>query len=242
MGGTGAVTVLEVQQALRRAGFDPGPLDGIAGPLTRRAIRAFQRRAGLKADGIAGPRTQARLLGHQSPASSGPAAPAVPAGLPWMAAAHHLIGTKEAPGPANTSAILSWAEEVGVAYDADEVPWCGLFVAHCLSASLPDEPLPAKPLGARQWLRFGRPAQPQFGAVLVFWRGSPEGWAGHVGFCWAEDEGYFHVLGGNQSDAVNITRIARSRLLGARWPSGVTPTGLVRHAEGGGSAVSQNEQ
>lgn len=236
------MTVLEVQQALKHAGFDPGPLDGIAGPLTRRAIRAFQRHKRLKADGVAGPRTQARLSGHLSQPSPGPAAPALPAGLPWMAAAHRLIGTKEAPGPANTPAILSWAEGAGIAYDADEVPWCGLFVAHCLSASLPDEPLPAQPLGARQWLKFGRPVQPQCGAVLVFWRGSPEGWAGHVGFCWAEDEGYFHVLSGNQSDAVSITRIARSRLLAARWPLAVAPAGLVRREAAGRAAVSLNEE
>ena len=28
-----------------------------------------------------------------------------------------------------------------------------------------------------------------------------------------------YVLGGNQSDAVTIARIAKSRLLGARWPA-----------------------
>ena len=33
----------------------------------------------------------------------------------------------------------------------------------------------------------------------------------------------FHVLGGNPSDAVTIARIAKSRLLGARWPSTVPP-------------------
>lgn len=33
----------------------------------------------------------------------------------------------------------------------------------------------------------------------------------------------FYVLGGNQSDAVNIARIAKSRLLGARWPATVPP-------------------
>lgn len=35
-------TVLAVQQALKDKGFDPGPLDGIFGPKTAKAIRAMQ--------------------------------------------------------------------------------------------------------------------------------------------------------------------------------------------------------
>lgn len=234
------MTILEVQKALLSAGFDPGPLDGVAGPRTRKAIRAFQRRMKLRADGIAGPRTQAALAGGAKP---GPVpAGAVSAALPWLAEARRLVGTAEVPGPGNSAAILSWAEEADIAYEADEVPWCGLFVAHCLGASLPDEPQPAQPLGARQWLKFGRPVQPQVGAVLVFWRGTPQGWAGHVGFCWAEDDTHFHVLGGNQSDAVTIARIARGRLLGARWPLGVAPSGLVVRQAAGPVAVSLNEE
>ena len=52
-------------------------------------------------------------------------------------------------------------------------------------------------------------------AVLVFERGS----GGHVGFAIGQDDTHFFVLGGNQSDAVTIARIAKSRLLGARWPA-----------------------
>ncbi len=42
---------------------------------------------------------------------------------------------------------------------------------------------------------------------------------GQVGFALGQDNTHFHVLGGNQSDAVTIARIAKSRLLGARWPT-----------------------
>ena len=42
-----------------------------------------------------------------------------------------------------------------------------------------------------------------------------------------EDDTHFFVLGGNQSDAVTIARIAKSRLLGARWPA-TYPPGLQR--------------
>ena len=55
-----------LQVALRAYGLYLQPVDGIAGPATRDATRAFQRRHGLTPDGIAGPRTRAALgpLGH----------------------------------------------------------------------------------------------------------------------------------------------------------------------------------
>jgi lytic murein transglycosylase len=43
----------ELQRLLAERGFDPGKIDGQLGPNSRAAIRAFQRRAGLPADGYA---------------------------------------------------------------------------------------------------------------------------------------------------------------------------------------------
>lgn len=43
--------VRQVQDALEAKGFDPGPIDGIAGPRTKAAIRKFQDRFGMKASG-----------------------------------------------------------------------------------------------------------------------------------------------------------------------------------------------
>lgn len=40
-----------IQQRLGELGYDPGPVDGLMGPLTRRAIGAFQKDAGLPVDG-----------------------------------------------------------------------------------------------------------------------------------------------------------------------------------------------
>ena len=42
--------------------FMPGPIDGIFGPLTQRAVIDFQRSRGLVADGIVGPLTWAALF------------------------------------------------------------------------------------------------------------------------------------------------------------------------------------
>lgn len=40
-----------LQVGLRAHGFDPGPIDGVHGPQTRRALLAFQRKRGLVCDG-----------------------------------------------------------------------------------------------------------------------------------------------------------------------------------------------
>ena len=50
-----------VQVALRAHGLYRGPIDGILGPQTDRAVRSFQRRRGLEVDGVTGPRTRAKL-------------------------------------------------------------------------------------------------------------------------------------------------------------------------------------
>ena len=52
-----------LQVALRARGLYEGPVDAIAGPMTVRAVRVFQRRQGLAVDGIAGPQTR-RALGR----------------------------------------------------------------------------------------------------------------------------------------------------------------------------------
>jgi soluble lytic murein transglycosylase-like protein len=50
--------IAAVQVALRAHGLAAGPVDGVAGPLTRRALAAFQRKQGLKADGKIDRRTR----------------------------------------------------------------------------------------------------------------------------------------------------------------------------------------
>jgi hypothetical protein len=47
----GPELVAAVQQALKRLGHDPGPVDGLMGPRTRDAIEAFQQAENLTATG-----------------------------------------------------------------------------------------------------------------------------------------------------------------------------------------------
>lgn len=49
------------QVALRAEGLYRGPIDGIAGPQTKRAVRGFQRREGIVVDGIVGRQTRSRF-------------------------------------------------------------------------------------------------------------------------------------------------------------------------------------
>lgn len=53
--------VTDLQTRLAGRGVDPGPIDGIYGPLTDAAVRAFQAAAGIGVDGIVGPETWAAL-------------------------------------------------------------------------------------------------------------------------------------------------------------------------------------
>jgi uncharacterized protein (TIGR02594 family) len=219
-----------IQHALARRGFDPGPVDGIWGRATEGAVRRFQATNGLLIDGVVGQKTMSALV--ESPVAT---TPADSPSIPWFQEARRLIGVTEKVGPGNEPRIIDWAVKAGIDYRDDDVPWCGLFVSHCISATLTKELLPANPLSARAWMKFGAPVAPTLGAVLVFWRGKRDGWQGHVGLYAGEDnDGAYHLLGGNQGNKVCITRIAKDRLLEARWPASapVSDTGPLVLAAG----------
>lgn len=124
-----------------------------------------------------------------------------------------LYGIVEQPGGADNPEIIRWAEKTGLSkvYMDDGIPWCGLFMAYVAMQAGWEAPM--NPLWARNWLKFGTPVKTaMLGDVLVFERGS----GGHVAIYVGESDLSFHCLGGNQSDQVNIKRIAKDRLLGAR--------------------------
>jgi len=198
-------TVREVQQRLISLGYDVGPsgADGIPGRSTTKAVTQFQedRKLPILYPGTIGLKTLAALGLNDNK-------PMVP---PWVTEARRFIGLHEVK---NAKAL-----DKALRLDASEIAWCGAFVGMVIAAALPKEPMPANPLGSRNWLKLGKPLdEPQIGAIAVFWRGSKDGWQGHVGIVVGHDKTHLHILGGNQSDSVSIARIAKSRLLGYRWP------------------------
>lgn len=72
--GSKSSSVKKVQRILREKGHLEGAIDGKFGPVTKRAVEAFQASAGVDVDGIVGPMTWAELLKEQPEA---PLAPAV---------------------------------------------------------------------------------------------------------------------------------------------------------------------
>ncbi|WP_085025672.1 TIGR02594 family protein [Ensifer aridi] len=232
---------------LRTHGAYAGVVDGVAGRQMVAGLKRFQTASGLKPTGLADEETVGLLRKDpQKPDSpltifSAGAVP-IPAEPVWMREARRFMGLKEVTGAASNGTILGWAKRLGgwVAgfYTNDDIPWCGLAVAHWISFTLPSEPLPANYLSALAWAKFGRQLEaPVLGAVLVFKR--PGG--GHVGLYVGEDASHFHVLGGNQSNSVSVTRIAKDRLEAIRWPAtGGMPAG-GRVALTASGAVSRNE-
>lgn len=174
-------------------------------------------------------------------------------GPPILLEALALYGTVETPGAPSNPVIDGWLVELilagavppwaGNVMTDDAVPWCGLLAAiaaHRAGCAVPDQFL-----RARAWTAFGAAVEtPSVGDGLVFWRGKRHGTSGHVAFYVGEDDEAYHVLGGNQRDAVSIMRIDRNRLLAARRapvPAGRHPGwGEPAIIEGGGP-LSDNE-
>ena len=69
--GDSGSAVTTIQTKLKRWGYFDGPVDGIYGSKTSKAVRSFQRKNGLTADGVAGPATLKALSMEQTSQNSG---------------------------------------------------------------------------------------------------------------------------------------------------------------------------
>lgn len=150
-----------------------------------------------------------------------------------IAAALQYLGIKEIPGHASNPVILAMAKEIGVddIYKNDDTSWCALFASYLCKIT-------GKPmidvgndrynyLRAASFAKWGNPVvrgEEMFGDTLVFVR--PGGH--HVGYYIAESKTTFHVLGGNQSNAVTITEIAKVRLVACRRYYHTAPPATVK--------------
>ena len=185
--------VLWMQTALKRDGFYSGALDGIAGPLTFKAIRARLSRdetgPGVETDE-----------------------------LPWIAEGLKTLGWHEVADNAKLSAWLkSGGKYLG---NPSALPWCGDWAETCIEKALPDEPWPGpvgtNPFFAQNWSSFGVATAPTRGAAVAFrWSAS----AGHVGFLIGQSGANYVILGGNQGNRVSIAEFPKSAAIATRWPA-----------------------
>lgn len=136
--------------------------------------------------------------------------------FPWMDIARKEIGVKEIAGDRDNPRVIEY-HQVGAPSlnaQADSVPWCAAFVGWVLDR------YGSRGTGravARSYLKWGYSIpEPRVGCVVVLKRGDST-WQGHVGFVVEVGPIYIKVLGGNQSDEVNIQRFARYKVLGYRF-------------------------
>lgn len=123
------------------------------------------------------------------------------------------IGVAETPGPKSTPRVLEYLRACGI-NEGDDTPWCSAFVNWCCLVSGIKGTNSA---AARSWLDWGQDANGQQGDIVVYWRGSREGWQGHVGIVDHVDvDGSVHTLGGNQGDMVSIVKYPKDRVLAFR--------------------------
>lgn len=153
-----------------------------------------------------------------------------------------LYGTMETPGVKNNPVIVNWAKETLIKddnwYNADSIPWCGLFMA--VVAQRSQWPIPQLPLAALSWAKFGKATdKAMLGDVLVFTRKG----GGHVGLYVGESANTYYVLGGNQSDKVCISELSKSRIHAIRRPPyKVPPESVKQYIYDSSGQLSTNEQ
>jgi len=137
--------------------------------------------------------------------------------------AQRFIGIKEVNGEMDNPEIISMLRLDNSWPDHDEVPWCSAFVNYIAwLLRLPR----SKSLAARSWLGVGEPissndAKPGYDVVIIKRKIDDPGpevlqYQGHVGFFVGSEFGNIHILGGNQSNTVNVSSYDSGRLLGIR--------------------------
>ncbi|HCT9735853.1 TPA: TIGR02594 family protein [Morganella morganii] len=136
----------------------------------------------------------------------------------WITEARKEIDISELLGTGQKAIDQMWIDSKlrGLVGTARKVPWCAGFVNACLERAGIRS---TRSDSSRSYLSFGDALKaPAYGCIVTFSRAG----GGHVGFVVGKTEsGQLMVLGGNQSDAVNIKAFGADRVTGYRWPSGV---------------------
>jgi len=149
--------------------------------------------------------------------------------LPHVAVARKYIGLKEVKGSKHNSTILTLTARAFQAIgkkswiNDDETPWCGSFMGGVFAEAGLGFKIPKEFYRAKEWENVGtKLSKPAYGCVVTFTRDG----GGHVGIVVGQTKtGNLKVLGGNQSDQVNIADFDPKRVTSYRWVS----SGSVPH-------------
>jgi uncharacterized protein (TIGR02594 family) len=192
----------------------PVDVDGDWGRSSIEALKTFQKRQGLRVTGFAGSATVGALRidpGAPEPSQAAPAP--VETMPPWMAEMNRRSGLHEVRDKRTLIDFLKVGRFLG---DPGNLPWCGDAVESCIAKVLTTEPLPSNPFWAQAWASFGIDAGgPAVGSIgVIRWNAK----SGHVGIVAGVDGDRVNLLGGNQSNSINIASFARSKFVAFRWP------------------------
>lgn len=143
--------------------------------------------------------------------------------LKHVAVARSYIGMKEIKGVKHEPKILALIVKAFKAtgqkswINDDETPWCGSFIGGVMAEAGLGSKIPKEFYRAKAWESAGtKLTKPAYGCIVTFTRDG----GGHVGIVVGKTaSGNLKVLGGNQSDAVNIADFAPSRVTSYRWVS-----------------------
>lgn len=131
-----------------------------------------------------------------------------------------LYGTAEVAGAKSNPVLLDIMRKHHLQADDDSTTaWCGIMMAEAFQRAGHSDMIPHGYLSARSWLNLQNPVtldNAEIGDIVIFWRGTPEGWQGHVA-CFVNRIGSnVLVAGGNQGDRVSIAQYGTDRILGIR--------------------------
>lgn len=125
------------------------------------------------------------------------------------------VGTVEWENGDNPKVVAYFRDAGHPGVKTDATAWCAAFVGAMLHrAGLKGTGM----LTARSYLEWGEPVDrknAREGDICIFTRGNST-WQGHVAFFVKDNGKTISVLGGNQSNAVNIKNYSADRLIGIR--------------------------
>ncbi|AQZ54570.1 UNVERIFIED_ORG: hypothetical protein QIH99_gp50 [Proteus phage VB_PmiS-Isfahan] len=135
--------------------------------------------------------------------------------IKWLEEAKKEIGVSEHTVDGSKAVDQMWRDSKmsGLVGTAKTVPWCAGFVNAMLERSGIRS---TRSDSSKSYINYGvKLSEPKYGCIVVFSRSG----GGHVGFCVGRTkDGNLLILGGNQSDAVNIKSFSTDRVIAYRYP------------------------